>query len=384
MKRVLLASVLLIATGYAQSTDEALSPGGEPYFVQVSGHCYVLPVEENGENIAVVATKQGTLLFDPPPEPDLSILIESLKTLNAAPVRWMINTGSYFLQTDGLEYFSELDAVLLAGFRQYAPAAHPEPPGADPVAGHGRGLRGDSGPDGISPSGWGESSPAYPDTIRIESPVYPRFVFKERMYLYPEDLEIRIRALPHAARTEADIFAYVPAEKVLFAGRLFEPSYYPDIDVSAGGSALKWIDALEEVIDSVPLLISAIPPDEPEEEEEGAESEPGFMEGEDAAISRKGGPAGDESQEEEEITLEEMIAVIPARGEVSNLLMMKELLDTAGKLRNGISRALKSGRSCEQYLDSPASYPYQTYGNFYPFAAQLCKELSPPPNGESM
>jgi hypothetical protein len=366
MIRVLLAAVLLILTGYAQSTDEAPPSNGEPSFEQVSDHCYRLHIEENGENIAIVATAQGTLLFDPPPEPDLSVLLKSLDTLNVAPVQWMINTGNYFIQTDGVEYFSARDAVLLAGFRQYAQKAQP----GNPAPG---------GPDVLHSPGTEGDSSAYPDTVRAESLVFPRFVFKRRMYLYPEGLEIEIRELPHPARTQADVFAYVPGEKVLFTGRLFETSYYPDIDVLGGGSALRWIDALEEVIDSVPLLISAIPPEEPEADAEGGENGEKITEGKESERSLEGRTAEGESPEgeEEEITLEEMIAVVPARGEVSNLLMMKDLLDNARKLRNGITRALKSGRSCEEYLDSPSSYPYQTYGNFYPYATQLCKELSP-------
>ena len=379
MKKLLFATVLLIATGYAQTADEETPLNEEPHFERVSDHCYLLHIEENGENIAVVATEQGTLLFDPPPEPDLSILLECLKDLNSGPVRWMINTGNYFLQTAGVEYFSARGAVLLAGFRQYTRKANgiihePEQdaePGSDYY---------ENSDTVTSPlSGRAESRPAYSNIIRREPLVSPRFIFKRRMWLYPEDLEVQIQALQHEARTEADIFAYVPSEKVLFTGRLFEPSYYPDIDVLAGGSALKWIDALQQVIDSIPLLISAIPSEEPEEDEDSEEGGKEIMkEGKSEELEAqitKGDKVPEE--EEKEITLEEMVTVISARGAVSNLLMMKDLLDTAKKLRSGISRAVRSGRSCEEYLDSPESYPYQTYGNYYPYATQLCKELSP-------
>ena len=67
MKKFLFATILLIATGYAQTADEETPLNQEPHFEQVSDHCYLLHIEENGENIAVVATEQGTLLFDPPP-----------------------------------------------------------------------------------------------------------------------------------------------------------------------------------------------------------------------------------------------------------------------------------------------------------------------------
>ncbi len=379
MKKFIFATILLIAAGYAQTTDEEAPFNEEPHFEQVSDHCYLLHIEENGENIAVMATEQGTLLFDPPPEPDLSILIECLKNLNSGPVRWMINTGNYFLQTAGVEYFSGRGAVLLAGFRQYAQKADGVIHEPEKIVEPGPGDYENSDTVTDPLSGRAESRPAYPDIILRKPLVSPRFIFKRRMWLYPEDLEVRIQALPHEARTEADVFVYVPSEKVLFTGRLFEPSYYPDIDVLAGGSALEWIDALQQVIDSVPLLISAIPPEESEEDEES--------EGNVKEITEEGKSAELESQiieedevpeeEEKEITLEEMVTVISARGEVSNLLMMKDLLDTARKLQRGISKAVKAGRSCEEYLDSPESYPYQTYGNYYPYATQLCKELSP-------
>ncbi len=383
MKKVLLVTILMIVAGNAQTTAEEVFLKEAPLLEQVSEHCYLMHIEENGENIALVVTEQGTLLFDPPPEPDLSALNQSLESLNGGPVRWMVNTGNYFLQTAGVEYFSRRGAVLLAGFRQYAQKANGETVAPVPVDEIGSDIYEDSAAVEIPPSSWTEGGQT-PGIIQGEFSDFPRFIFKNRMYLYPENLEIQISALQHEARTEADVFAYVPAEKVLFTGRLFEPSYYPDIDVLAGGSALKWIDALGQVIDSVPLLISAIP-EEPEEEEAVEENEEEIKEGEEQALLSEGDIEGEgiPEEEEEEIPLEEMIMVISARGEVSSLLMMKDLLDTAMNLRKGITRAVKAGKSCEKYLDSPDSYPYQTYGNYYPYATQLCREISLETGAES-
>jgi hypothetical protein len=119
----------------------------------------------------------------------------------------------------------------------------------------------------------------------------------------------------------------------------------------------------------VPLLISAIPPEEPEEEEGTAATE----EGEEKGVEGEEGL----EEEEEEKTLEEMITVVPARGEVSNLQDMKDMLDISKKLRSGISRTVKAGRSCERFLDSSEAEPYRIYGNYYPYATQLCTELAP-------
>jgi glyoxylase-like metal-dependent hydrolase (beta-lactamase superfamily II) len=360
MKKALFATVLLIMAGSTPYVN------AKPSFQQASDHCYFLNIEVNGENIAVVSTGQGTLLFDPPPEPDLSVLLENLRNLTGGPVRWMVNTGYYPSQMAGVDYFARQGAILLAGFRQRELDA-PEPEYPDepskpldsPDAAPGFSEYTDPSIVSIMFPNQDEDGMENPEIPEEETSALPEFIFKNRMYLFPDDVEIEIHALPQEARTGADIFAYVPDEKVLFVGRLFEPGYYPDIDTSTGGSALKWIDALEQVIDSVPLLISAIPPEEPEDEE-GVE---------------EGGAEGVE--EEEEKTPEEMITVIPARGEVANLQAMKDMLDISKKLRNGISRTVKAGRSCERYLDSAAAGSYRIYGNYYPYAEQLCRELAP-------
>ena len=90
----------------------------EDVLQQVSDHCYLLHIEESGENIALVVTEQGTLLFDPPPEPDLSVLVLTLEKVVGKPVRWMVRTGYSPFFTAGVEYFAQQGVVLLTGFRQ--------------------------------------------------------------------------------------------------------------------------------------------------------------------------------------------------------------------------------------------------------------------------
>ena len=138
---------------------------------------------------------------------------------------------------------------------------------------------------------------------------------------------------------------HVPDEKVLFVGDLYESARYPDIDTDSEGSALEWIDGVEQVIDSVPVLKSAIP-------EEGSESE-----------------------EEEEKTLEEYIAVVSARGEVSNLQNMKDLLEACQRLQSYVKRAIDNGRSRDRFLSLSATGPYYSYGNLAPYTAHLYEAL---------
>lgn len=354
MRKALFAAVLLLSSGAPAKSEEAL-------FRQVSNHCYVLHIEESGENIAVVVSGQGVLLFDPPPEPDLSILVESLKVITERPVRWMIQTGYSPFRTEGVEYFARKGAVLLAGFRQ----SDPHPPAQEPVP-----LpRRTGAPRPGTAGNPAEFVRTVPDSARLETSPVPEIIFKDDLLLYPENLEIRINELDKEARTRADIFAYIPEEKVLFAGRLFDPGHYPNVAVMSEGSVLKWIDGLQQMVDSVPLLISAIPPERPEDEDgEGTQ--------------KSGASAGDaeSAKEEKEPTLEEMVAVISSRGEVSNLKELKDTLEAANALRSGISASVRAGRSCERYLNSSSANRYRNYGYFSSFTEQLCRELSPQNN----
>ncbi len=79
---------------------------------------------------------------------------------------------------------------------------------------------------------------------------------------------------------------------------------------------------------------------------------------------------------EKEKTLEEGIAVISSRGEVSNFQNMKDLLNACQKLRADLIKSIKAGRSCEGFLDSSRADPYRSFENFNPYATKLCETLS--------
>ena len=55
---------------------------------------------------------------------------------------------------------------------------------------------------------------------------------------------------------------------------------------------------------------------------------------------------------------------------------MKDLLEASQKLRNDLARAVRSGRTCDGFLASPAADPYRSYDNLAAFAAQLFEALT--------
>ena len=297
MKRSIVAAVFLTAICGAFASSEP------PRFLKVSDHCYFLRLPGSGENIAAVVTDQGVLLADPPSEPNLSIATEALKTLTPKPVRWVVFSNPVSERSPGARLLVERGALLLGG-------------------GQMRNSEENSG-----------------DLSGL-----PWMVFGHEMRLFPSNVEIRMTVLQHKAHSGADLVLYIPAEKVLFVGGLYEAARFPDIDEAAQGKAGDWIDALKEVVDSIPVLKPAIP-------------------------KAKIDPVQPEK------TLEEGIAVVSSRGEISNLQNMKDLLSTAQKLRAEIAKAVKGGRSCEGYLDSARAGAYRVYGNFDVYAGQLCQEI---------
>jgi hypothetical protein len=307
MKRAVFAAVLAFVI-------PGKSPGAAPLFEKVSDHCYYLPLPGSGENVAAVVTEEGILIINPPAEPDLSFAVAALKRSSAKAVRWVVFTDPR--RSAGGRFFAEQGALVLASTRLRALSLRP------------------AESDVMAAPKPGEASS------------YAWLTFDRQLHLFPANVEMRILALGPQARTGGDVAVIVPAEKVLFVGDLYEPARYPDIDTAAEGSALGWMDAVKQVIDSVPVLKSAMA--KPDSKPEG--------------------------------TLEEGIAVVSARGGVSNLQNMKDLLEACQKLRRDIAKAIKAGRSCGSFLASPGADPYRGYSNLAPYAAALWEALAQEPN----
>lgn len=318
MKRATLSAAFILAFACGSSFFAAT-----PRFSKLSDHCYYLQSKEGGENVGAVVTEEGVLLIDPPGEPDLPVAIEALKRLTSRAVRWVAFTDYSFSRTAGARYFAEQGAMLLASTQLRA--LLPPVPAGDPKE---AAVKADPSEAGLN-----------------ETLSFPWFIFSRQMHLFPAGLEIRIFAIKQKARTGGDVMVFVPAEKVLFVGSFHDAARFPDIDTSAQGSALGWIDGMKQVIDSIPLLKPAITPTKPE------------------------------IKPEQEKTLEEGIHVVSARGAPSSLQQMKDQRDASQKLRGELSKALKAGRTAENFLASPDSNPYRSYENLDSFAARLIEEL---------
>lgn len=274
--------------------------GAASGFEKVRGHCYYMQLPSG--NVSIVVTNDGVLMVNPPRDADLAAVTEALARVTAKPVRWLAFTDPRYARTAGARHFAAQGAQPLADVRQWDMAAPPQD------------------------SAW--------------------LVFDSQLRLYPAGLEVQIFAVRHKATTAGDIVAYVPAEKVLMVGDLYESARYPEIDAALEGSAVGWLDGVAHVIGAIPVRK--------------------------AAIARKKAAA----EPQKEGTLEEEILVVSAHDRVSNLQNMKDLLEGSQKLRSAIQKAIRAGRSADRFLELPASDPYRSYGNLTPYAQQLFQALA--------
>jgi hypothetical protein len=328
VKRVVVVAVIVSAI-WAGSV--AFAPPGR--FEKVTDHCYYMPLK-NGENASAIVTDEGILVADPPAEPELSPVVEALKRVSNKAVRWVVVTNPRAARSAGALFFAEQGAMLIGGAQLRTVSAS--------IAG-------------------------------ADSSSYPWLIFDRQMHLFPSNVEIRIMAIEPKGMTGGDVILHVPAEKVLLVGKFYEAARYPEIDNSAEGKAASWADGLKQIVDSVPVLKQAIPPKSAVPPKPAIPPKPAMQPG--AAM-----PQAKTDTREPETTLEEGVAVISSLGEISNLQNMKDLFSACQKLRADLAKAVKSGRSCESFLNSSRADIYRVYGNFDSYASQLCVELTPSPD----
>ncbi|NLT33690.1 MAG: hypothetical protein GXX81_09665 [Acidobacteria bacterium] len=389
------AVVFLHLLVWVVAVPVVMQAGESTRFEKVSESCHYMRLD--GGNVAVVVGADGVLMVNPPDEVGLGRVREALGRLSSAPVRWLAFTEPRYVNRAGTRHYAGLGAQLVGNRNLYR--LFMELNGEADGAGQAEGARGlpgiskDKGalamtgergatregekesradwnrpemptretgstkaegwvrdatgkrPDGTGAvgkragEGKGQSGISQP-----EAPL-PWFLFDDRMRIYPGGLEVQIFSVRNRARSGGDVALYLPTEKVLLVGDLYESARYPEINVAARGDASGWFEGMGEVIGAVPLLKPAIARNQPKEG----------------------------------VTLEETVTVISARDVPSNLQNMKDLLEDCQKLRREITRAVQVGRSLERLLSMPTLFPYRSYGNLDSFARQLYDALGGTP-----
>jgi len=324
--RVLSAAAILVLGALP-----AMSQTAE--LAKVSNHFYFMSTAEGGFNVGAVVTNEGVLLIDPPAVSELQAVLEALKKITAAPVRWVVHTNYHRVGRSGYEFLIKQGAILLTS-RELDRLAFMRPVTEEAKAPAGQ-------PAAPKP---GEAKPAAAERG------ITRFIFDNQIRLFPENVEVRIIALQHKAITAGDVLVCLPAEKVIQAGEIFVAGSFPDIDMQAGGGdALGWLEGMKQAVATVPVLKSAMPQPKPELP-----------------------PLPPEMEK----TLEELVFVIPGRGPISNLKEMKDLLNAAQKLRAQAARAVAAKRELNMFLYASAMDEFRGFDNLEPYAQKLFHALS--------
>jgi glyoxylase-like metal-dependent hydrolase (beta-lactamase superfamily II) len=300
----------------------------EARFQKVTDHCYWLQLQVDGPGYSAIVTESGVLLINPPAQPELSALLGALKKVTLKPVLWVVNTDYLYCRHGGSAELARQGALILQS----------------------RELRRLAGPavNNTPAAGAGSSEQTGAAAVEKTAGVDEEVTFERQIHLFPDNLEVRIFAVQFKAHTAGDVVIFVPAEKLLVAGDLFTAGSYPEIDrEGGGGTALGWLDGIRQVIEAVPLLKSAMPQPKPD--------------------PTKPPP--------EEKTLEEQVIVVAAHGTLSNLQDVKNLFESAHKLRNELARAAASARGRDNILTSQTLTAHRGFYNLDPFAAQLLAEL---------
>ncbi len=276
----------------------------------------MLAGEAGSANVGAIVTESGVLVVNPPAEQQLTTALQALKRVTSRPVRWCVCTDSRHVLAGGAWALARQGTLVLTS-RDFMEVVRSTPPAAS----------GDL------------------------ASVTPRFriAFKKQMHLFPENLEVRISSLDNKWHEGGSVTVFVPSEKVLMVGDIFTPESYPSMEgAPARESALKWLEAMKEVLESVPLLKPAMP-------------------------QPRSDPA---APPEEPKTLEELVTVMPSEGPASTLQALKDLLAQGQKLRSEVARAIAQRRSRDSFLKSPALGSFQDLGNFESFAIRLYEDLT--------
>ncbi len=309
--QLVIASLLLPIT-----LCEGVRAAQSPRFDQLSPHCYMLAGGSGSANLGAIVTESGVLVVNPPAGEQLAAALAALRRVTSKPVRWCVCTDSRNVLAGGALALARQGTLVLIS-RDLTEVSR------------------------SAPTDWATDSLSAAPRLRI--------AFKKQMHVFPADIEVRISALENKWHEGGSVTVFVPSEKVLMVGDIFAPESYPSMEGEPGReSALKWLAAMKEVLESVPLLRPAMP-------------------------QPRSDPA---APPEEPKTLEELVMVMPSEGPASTLQALKDLLAQGQKLRSEVARAVAQRRSRNNFLESPAFASFRDLANFESFAIRLYDDLT--------
>lgn len=216
-----------------------------------------------GGNLGVVATPGSLLVVDTQYEPIAPELLEAIRRLSDAPIRFVVNTHFHIDHTGGNGVFvreapkaalvahQEVRRRLYHGHEAWLREFPGRIQAIDAILGGGRELGGRyrsllEKAVGFLRRRLEESRAFDPDKV-----VAPTVGFEHALRLYPGGEEV---VLFHEGpgHTDGDSWVWIPGRNVLHMGDLFWNGHYPLIDVDAGGASEGWLKNLDAALAILP------------------------------------------------------------------------------------------------------------------------------------
>ena len=181
-----------------------------------------------GGNIAVLTGADGPILVDDQFEPQVPAILEAVRALQDAPIRFVINTHWHADHTGGNEALGRAGALLLAHENVRARLAREQP----------------------RPGG-GRAPAAPPGAL-------PVLTFSERTTLHWNGVTVEVEhVLP--AHTDGDSVVWFRERNAVHTGDLYFNGFYPFIDIATGGSLDGMIRAVDGLLARVDENTKIIP-----------------------------------------------------------------------------------------------------------------------------
>jgi cyclase len=182
---------------------------------KISNSLYTL--DGTGGRVGVLVGPEGILMVDDEFAPLSDKIVEAIRKISNAPIRFLVNTHVHGDHTGGNENFGKMGVLLFSRDELRWRLAHPAP-AANGAA--------------VAPA----PAAALP-MVTYEGPV--------TLHLDGDDVQL-IPIL--RAHTDGDTMIWFPASDAIMTGDFFRAVGYPNIDRANGGSLPGMLDGLAEVI----------------------------------------------------------------------------------------------------------------------------------------
>lgn len=174
--------------------------------VKVRDNVYMIRNASSG-NVTMLVNEAGVILIDDKFPQDHDGIMEHVREISDAPVRYVINTHMHPDHAGGNPAMQAIGADIVA-------------------SANARRIMTERNQAGL-----------------------PAITLNDSMQIYLGDLEIELHWFGRG-HTDGDVMVYLPQERLLIAGDLFAlyDTYQPVVDYSAGGSAREWPGTLERAL----------------------------------------------------------------------------------------------------------------------------------------